>query len=96
MKFVRERKFIASMPVEDMATALQDETSGGIQMCSEQEIARSLDISVNTVHTILINILHCYPDKIAQFQELLPDDLPVRHTFDLKFFARMEEDNEWP
>ncbi|GBN75379.1 hypothetical protein AVEN_8064-1 [Araneus ventricosus] len=92
----RGRKRIDSTVVEEVATAVQEESSGGVQPCSAREIARTLDRPVSTVNKILRNILHCYPYKISHVQESFPSDLPARETFALKFLARMELDNEWP
>ncbi|GBM47056.1 hypothetical protein AVEN_179784-1 [Araneus ventricosus] len=72
----RGRKKIDSTVVEEVTTAVQEESSGGVQPCSAREIARTLDRPVSTVHKILRNILHCYPYKISYMQELFPSDLP--------------------
>ncbi|GBM00545.1 hypothetical protein AVEN_77355-1 [Araneus ventricosus] len=85
-----------TLKVEEVATAVQEESSGGVLPCSAREISRALDRPVSTVHKILRNILHCYPYKISHVQELFPSDLPARETFALEFLARMELDNEWP
>ncbi|GBL98473.1 hypothetical protein AVEN_257882-1 [Araneus ventricosus] len=61
----RGRKRIDSTVVEEVATAVQEVSSGGVQPCSAREIARTLDRPVSTVHKILRNILHCYPYKIS-------------------------------
>lgn len=92
----RGRKRIDSTSVDEVATAMQEESSGGVQTCSARRIARTLDRPVSTVRKILRNILLCYPFKITQLHELLPVDLPARETFALEFLARMEVDNEWP
>ena len=49
---------------------------------------------MSTVHKILRNILHCYPNKISHVQEMFPFDLPEREAFALEFLARMEVDKE--
>ncbi|GBM66464.1 hypothetical protein AVEN_146292-1 [Araneus ventricosus] len=74
----RGRKRIDSTVVEEVATAVQEESSGGVQPCRAREIARTLDRPVSTVQKILRNILHCYPYKISHVQELFPSDLPAR------------------
>ncbi len=97
VKSGRGRKSIASTSVvEDVATALEEGTSSGVQTCSARGIARCLDMPASTVHKIIRNILHCYPYKITHVQELLPADLPRRQAFALEFLARMAVDNEWP
>ena len=89
-------KLLASTSVEGLAIALQEGMSSGMQIRSARGIARSLDIPLSTVHKTLRYILHCYPYKITQFQELLFAGLRVRHTFALEFLARLEVDTEWP
>lgn len=96
VKSGRGRKAVALTSVEDVATALEEGSNSGAQTCSARGIARTVDMPVSTVNKILRNILHCYPYKITHVQELLPADLPIRHTFALEFLARMEVDNEWP
>lgn len=96
VKSGRGRKAVALTSVEDVATALEEESNSGVQACSARGIGRTLDMPVSTVNKILRNILHCYPYKITHVQQLLPADLPIRHTFALEFLARMEVDNEWP
>ena len=93
----RGRKSIASMSmaVEDVATALEEGTSSGVQTCIARGIARCLDMPSSTVHKIKRNFLHCYPYKITHVQELLPADPPRREAFALEFLARVEMDNEW-
>ena len=66
----RASKSIASTPVEDVTTALQEMKNSGVQMCSARGIARSLDIYVSPVHTILRNILQ-YPQTITHAAVLL-------------------------
>lgn len=92
----RGRKRCDSAVVEEVATAVQEESSGGEQPCSARRIARTLDRPVSTVHNILRNILQCYPYKICHVQELFPSDLQAREGFALEFLARMEVDNDWP
>lgn len=45
---------IASISVESMATALQEEMSSGVEMCRVQEITQSLDMPVMLVWCIQI------------------------------------------
>ena len=82
--------------VEEVATAVQEESSDIRKPCSALGIARTLDRPVSTVQKILRNILHCNPHKISHVYELLPSDLPARETFSLEFLARSEVDKEWP
>ncbi|GFX81394.1 uncharacterized protein TNCV_142441 [Trichonephila clavipes] len=92
----RGKKIINSTVVEEVATSVQEESSGGLQPSTARGIARALDRPVSMVHKILLSILHCYPYKISHVQELLPPDLPVRETFAFEFLVRIEVDNEWP
>ncbi|GIY81330.1 uncharacterized protein CEXT_361561 [Caerostris extrusa] len=46
---------------------------------------------INCFYAISCTVIHT---KITHVQELLPADLPVRHTFALEFLARMEMDND--
>ena len=59
----RGRKSIAStsVVVEDVPTALEEETISGVQMCSARSIALYLDMPTSTVNKIICNILHCSP-----------------------------------
>ncbi|GFW66221.1 uncharacterized protein TNCV_1711201 [Trichonephila clavipes] len=70
----RGRKKV-NLTVVEVATILQEESSGGFQTCNARGITRTLDRPVNH---ILRNILHCYSYKISHMQQLLPTDLPVR------------------
>ena len=49
----RGRKRIASTVVKDVATAMQEESSGGGKSCSGRGIARILDRIVRTMYKIL-------------------------------------------
>ncbi|GBN57629.1 hypothetical protein AVEN_214645-1 [Araneus ventricosus] len=95
LKCGRGRKAIASTSVEDVATTLQELSSGALGKCSARGISRTLDMPVSTVCKILRNILKFYPFKIAYVQELVPADLSKREAFALQFLARMEVDNAW-
>ncbi|GFT75855.1 DUF4817 domain-containing protein [Trichonephila clavipes] len=88
-------KRVNSTEVEEVATAVQVESSGGLQLCRAREIVRTLDKPVSTVHKTLRSILHCYPYQISHVQELLPSDLPARETFALEFLASRKAVNEW-
>ena len=86
---------MASAVVEDVAKALEEGTSSGMQTSSAHGLARCLDMPASTVHKIIRNILHCYPYKMINVQELLSDGLPRREAFVLEFLVRMVV-NEWP
>ncbi|GFW31807.1 DUF4817 domain-containing protein [Trichonephila clavipes] len=96
MQFGRGRKSVNSTVVEEVATAVQDESSGGLQPCSVREIAQTMDRPEITLRKIPRNILHCYPYKISHVQELLSSDLPTRETFALESLVRREVNNKWP
>ena len=83
-----------SIVVEEVATALQEGSAGGVQPWSARGIARTLDRPKSTVLKIVRNILRCYLYKIGHVQELLPSDLATRETFTLEFLALMKVDNE--
>ena len=87
-------KELIRLIVEGVATAVQEESSGGVKLCSAWGIVRILDRPVNKVHKILRNILHCYPNKISHVQELFPSDLSGRENFALEFHARIEMDKD--
>ena len=72
MKSGRRKKSIGSKSVEDVASALQKETSNG----------------VSTVYKILRNILRIDSYKIIHVQEFPPADLLFGHSFDLEFRAQ--------
>ena len=62
----RRRKRIDSTVTEEVATAMQEESNGGVKPCSARRIAQTLDRSVRTVHKILRKVLHCYPYKMGR------------------------------
>ncbi|GBM96285.1 hypothetical protein AVEN_142047-1 [Araneus ventricosus] len=93
VKCGRRRKAIGSTSVEDVATALQEESSGALGTCSAWGISRTLDMPFSTIRKILRNILQCYPFKIKHARELVPAHLPKGETSALQFLARMEVDN---
>ena len=74
----RGREKIDSTVDEEVATAVQEELSGGVKTYTG--IARTLDRPVSKVHKLLRNILHCYPYKISHVQELFPSDIPATET----------------
>ncbi|GFX41489.1 DUF4817 domain-containing protein [Trichonephila clavipes] len=76
----RGRKRVQSMVVEEVATAVQEESSGGLQPFSVWGITRTLCRLVSTWYKIQRNILCCCPYKISHEQELLLSDLPAREN----------------
>ena len=97
MQSGRGRKRTDSMIVEEVATEVQEQSSGGAKPCNARGIARTLDrLLLSTVHKILRNILLSYPYKISHVQELFLSDLPAREAFVSKILARMEEGKERP
>ena len=92
----RRRKRLNSTVIDEVATAVQEESSGGVKPCSAWGIARTLDRPMTTAHKILRSILHCYPYKTSHVQELFLSDLPARETFALEFLARVEVEKDWP
>ena len=63
----RGKKIIETTVDEEVGTAVQEESSGGVKSFSSRRIARKLDSPVCTVHKILGNILQCYPYKTAMY-----------------------------
>lgn len=92
----RGRKPVSAAALEDVATALQEQTISDAGISSARGISRMLDMPISTVRKVLRNILRCYPYKITHVQQLLPADLESRGSFALRFLARMEVDNKWP
>ncbi|KMQ82897.1 transposable element tc3 transposase [Lasius niger] len=92
----RGRRPVSAAAVEDVATALQEQTSSDAGISSARGMSRMLDMPISTVRKVLRNILRCYPYKITHVQQLLPADLKSRESFALQFLARMEVDKEWP
>ena len=90
----RGTKRIDSMVVEEVVTAVLEESSGSVKPCSAQGIVRTLDRPVSMVHKIQRHILHCYPYKISHVQELFSSDQPARETFALEFLVCMEVNKE--
>ena len=93
---IKDIKRIDSTVVEEITTAMQRESNGGVKPCSAKGIARTFDRPVSTVHKILLNILHSYAFKISHVQELFPSKLPARQTCPLEVLAHMEEDKKLP
>ena len=54
------KKKIDSTSVEEVATTIQEESSGGVEPVGAQRIARTLDRPVSMVHKILQKLLHSY------------------------------------
>ena len=92
----RGRKSVLAAAVEDVATALKEQTNSDAGINSARGISRMLDMPISTVRKVTWNILRCYPYKITHAQQLLPEDMESRESFALRFPARMEMDNEWP
>ena len=60
----RGRNRIDSTSIEEVSLAVQEESSGSMQPCSERGIVLTFDRPMSTLHKILRNILHCYPYKV--------------------------------
>ncbi|MBJ5486920.1 hypothetical protein JGG36_24350, partial [Salmonella enterica subsp. enterica serovar Meleagridis] len=61
----RGRKRLDSTVVDEVATAVQEESSGGVQPCSARGIARTLDRPASTVHKILRTSCNAILTKLA-------------------------------
>ena len=84
----RGRKPVSAAAVEDVATALQEQTNSDAEFSSKRGVSRMLDMPIGTVRNVLGNILGCYPYKITHVKQLLPADLESLKSFALRFLAR--------
>lgn len=53
-----------------VATTLQQKSNTSKRSCNAQEIPWSFNTPVRTVHKILQNMLHCFPTKFSNSQDL--------------------------
>ena len=60
----RGRKPVSAAAVQDVATALQEQTSNDTGISSARGISRMLDMPISTMRKVLRNMLRCYPYKV--------------------------------
>jgi hypothetical protein len=93
----RGRKSTHSDVVEDVATAIVEQSMDNIMGCSSaRAVSRHLGVPYSTVWNVLRKMVHFFPYKISHNQQLLAIDREKRLTFALTFLARVEVDASWP
>lgn len=94
---VRGRKSTRSDVVEDVATAIVEQSMDNVVGCSSARAkSRNLGVPYSTVRNVLRKMVHFFPYKISHNQQLLPIDREKRLTYALTFLARVEVDASWP
>ncbi|GFX88480.1 uncharacterized protein TNCV_2279481 [Trichonephila clavipes] len=93
----RGRKSTSSDVVEDVATAIVDQSMDNIIGCSSvRAVSRHLGVLYSTVWNVLRKVEHFFPYKIRHNQQLMANDREKRLTFALTFLARVKVDASWP
>ncbi|GFX03738.1 uncharacterized protein TNCV_2113101 [Trichonephila clavipes] len=93
----RGRKSTRSDVVEDVATAIVDQSMDNVIGCSSaRAVSRHLGVLYSTVWNVLRKVVHFFPYKIRHNQQLMANDREKRLTFALTFLARVEVDASWP
>ncbi|GFV29120.1 uncharacterized protein TNCV_4601521 [Trichonephila clavipes] len=93
----RGRKSTRSGVVEDVATAIVDQSMDNVIGCSSaRAVSRHLGVPYSTVWNVLRKVVHFFPYKIRHNQQLMANDREKRLTFALTFLARVEVDASWP
>ncbi|GFV32773.1 uncharacterized protein TNCV_3312541 [Trichonephila clavipes] len=93
----RGRKSTRSDVVEDVATAIVDQSMDNVIGCSSaRAVSRHLGVPYSTVWIVLRKVMHFFPYKIRHNQQLMANDREKRLTFALTFLARVEVDASWP
>ncbi|GFW58546.1 uncharacterized protein TNCV_718461 [Trichonephila clavipes] len=93
----RGRKSTRSDVVEDVATAIVDQSMDNVIGCSSaRAVPRHLGVPYSTVWNVLRKVVHFFPYKIRHNQQLMANDREKRLTFALTFLARVEVDASWP
>ncbi|GBM40034.1 hypothetical protein AVEN_250505-1 [Araneus ventricosus] len=89
----RGRKSTRSDVVEDVATAIVEQSMDNVVGCSSaRAVSRHLGVPCSTVRNVLSKMVHFFPYKISHNQQLLAIDREKRLTFSLTFLARVEVD----
>ncbi|GFV69200.1 uncharacterized protein TNCV_3861241 [Trichonephila clavipes] len=93
----RGRKSTSSDVVEDVATAIVDQSMDNVIGCSSvRAVSRHLGVLYSTVWNVLRKVVHFFPYKIRHNQQLMANDREKRLTFALTFLARVKVDASWP
>ncbi|GFU40802.1 uncharacterized protein TNCV_2466321 [Trichonephila clavipes] len=93
----RGRKSTRSDVVEDVATAIIDQSMDNVIGCSSaRAVSRHMGVPYNTVWNVLRKVVHFFPYKIRHNQQLMANDREKRLTFALTFLARVEVGASWP
>ncbi|GFW84315.1 uncharacterized protein TNCV_1131841 [Trichonephila clavipes] len=93
----RGRKSTSSDVVEDVATAIVDQSMDNVIGCSSvRAVSRHLGVLYSTVWNVLRKVEHFFPYKIRHNQQLMVNDREKRLTFALTFLARVKVDASWP
>ncbi|GFX07860.1 uncharacterized protein TNCV_4161291 [Trichonephila clavipes] len=83
--------------VEDVATAIVDQSKDNIIGCSSaRAVSRHLGVPYSTVWNVLRKVVHFFPYKIRHNQQLMANNREKRLTFVLTLMARVEVDAPWP
>ncbi|GFS48265.1 uncharacterized protein TNCV_2296521 [Trichonephila clavipes] len=91
------RKSTRSDVVEDVATAIVDQSMDNVIGCSSaRAVSRHLGVPYSTVWNVLRKVVHFFPYKIRHNQQLMANDREKRLTFALTFLARVEAHASWP
>ncbi|GFX06307.1 uncharacterized protein TNCV_505271 [Trichonephila clavipes] len=89
----RGRKSTRSDVIEDVATAIVDQSMDNVIGCSSaRAVSRHLGVPYSTVWNVLRKVVHFFPYKIRHNQQLMANDREKRLTFALTFLARVEVD----
>ncbi|GFX12675.1 uncharacterized protein TNCV_3157961 [Trichonephila clavipes] len=92
----RGRKSTRSDAVEDVATAIVDQSMDNVIGCSSaRAVSRHLGVPYCTVWNVLRKVVHSFPYKIRHNHQLMANDREKRLTFALAFLARVEVDTSW-
>ncbi|GFX25433.1 uncharacterized protein TNCV_1424171 [Trichonephila clavipes] len=93
----RGHKSTRSDVVEDVATAIVDQSMDNVIGCSSaRAVSRHLGVPYSTVWNVLRKVVHFFLYKIRHNQQLMANDREMRLTFALTFLARVEVDASWP
>ncbi|GFU32491.1 uncharacterized protein TNCV_4890101 [Trichonephila clavipes] len=93
----RGRKSTRSDVVEDVATAIVDQSMDNVIGCSSaRAVSRHLGVPYSTAWNVLRKVVHFFPYKIRHNQQLTANDREKRLTFALTFLAKVEVEASWP
>ncbi|GFV87672.1 uncharacterized protein TNCV_779561 [Trichonephila clavipes] len=93
----RGRKSTRSDIVEDVATAIVDQSMDNVIGCSSaRAVSQHLGVPYSSVECTEKSGVHFSPYKICHNQQLMANNREKRLTFALTFLARVEVDASWP